>query len=165
LFIVSFLGSYKLLNDETVQLDKAVGTWTVRNNKVFARINFFLTKQRAAPGSKKKDKKDMIRVTPYEIEIIDIKYIDAEVGYSRRPFARFDLPAELKDKFKISEWADKEEGLLGRFLYEIVITPPPPPVVKEYYRFRIFPDMAREGLSGLDIAQSPELIKKYIWDL
>jgi hypothetical protein len=31
--------------------------------------------------------------------------------------------------------------------------------------FSIVPDLAEADLTGLDVAQSSELIKKYIWDL
>ena len=158
LFMICFmLRNYAFVSEENIFLRRGVGVWSIRDNKVFAQIFFFLTHRLTTDDIKKGS---LVRIEPYEIELIDFKDIDADVGYSKRPFRKFELPAELKKKIKVSPIVNHEH-LLARQIYyigELTLT-------KDYYYLKTAPDMAKERVSGLDIVQSPELIEKYIWSL
>jgi hypothetical protein len=153
LFIVFFQPrDYCFYAARDIYLDMGLGVWEIENNKVVARLYCFVSEKHRT------EIKNIIPITPYRFEVIDMEYIDP-AGYSRRPFNRFKLPVELEDRIKVSDNV-KNEYLMVRRVYGINTLSND----KNYLQFDGVPDMAREGVSGLDIVQSPELIKKYLWN-
>jgi hypothetical protein len=80
-------------------LGKGIGVWELRNGKIIATIYSF-TKEND-------NEKELIPVAPYEIEIVDIKYINS-AGYSEKSFNTFELPPELITKVTPPENSDGE---------------------------------------------------------
>jgi hypothetical protein len=154
LFIAFFQSfDYCFYNERDMYLDTGFGTWEIENTKVIAQIYAFAARKHQT------EIVEIITVKPYKIEIIDIDYIDHE-GYSKRPFNRFKLPVELQEQLRVSDNV-KNEYLMARMIYSI--DPQAVGANNKFYRFfRKVPDMAQEEVNGLDIVQSPELIKKYI---
>jgi hypothetical protein len=98
-------------------------------------------------------------ITPYEVELININDVDPG-GYTRKPFNRFILPAELRSQINIPSRA-KKRVIMVRTIYSIhVITNSGRPE-KNYGYLSIVPEMAAENLSGLDIVSDPVLVEKF----
>ena len=136
---------------------QALGVWEIRGDVLVARIYSFIIR----PHSSETDstEKMVLFVEPYEIEIIDMRFIDP-IGYSKIPFNRFRFPRELEDAVRASEGSQYNDRRM-RFLYSWDYLNNN----RCYWNFRIAPDLAKEGISGEDLARSPELINKYIWHL
>ena len=154
---------YGFRNNTSKYLDKGIGTWEIKNGMIVAKLYYLII------YNKDERKNEMISVKPYEIEVVNIKDIDKE-GYSKKPFTRPFIPDELKDEIIISieethlKKYDKvgNDYIMVRYFYTLDVLPSPR---RNYGYFQMAPDMAKEGVSGLDIVQNPDLIKKYILNL
>jgi hypothetical protein len=163
LFVINLDSKYYMFRGvPRICLDTGIGIWRIKDNKVVATVYWFQTNKETSQGTWG-GKREFTQVKPYDVELIDVKNIDRE-GYSRRPFHRFELPAEFKNKMETPP-AVKSEHLLMRTIYSYSIQAPPEDHVKLYHYLTKVPEMAKAGLSGLDIIQSSELIKKYIQGL
>jgi len=140
-------------------LRMAVGVWDIRDGKVIATIFFLIAEEnQGIIQGEYKYKQSVMETVPYEIEIVDLNSIDP-VGYSRRPFNYFELTAEMKDTINLRENTGKD-WLMVRYLYYIGILS----VTKEYAsNFKLVPEMAELGISGMDIMRDQEMFKRYVW--
>jgi len=140
--------------------NKALGTWEIINDVVRITIYAIITEDRALEHPNNKGV--FLVEHPYSIDFINIDDID-ERGFTKRPINDTILSKELQRKVTIKE-RNKTNNLYVRNVYSIdVITDSGRPE-KNYGYFRIVPEMAREKLSGLDVATNLELIRKYIPD-
>ncbi|MCL2068149.1 MAG: hypothetical protein FWG99_11890 [Treponema sp.] len=154
LFVLNFVWQdYRLRENPEKYLDKGAGVWNIRDNKVYAKIYFFITE---VEGQKSKE---LLFTKPYEIEIIDMNYID-QAGYSRRPFNGFEMSNELKELVVAPKNVD-DDYLMARNIYSYDLYT----WKKQYGYLELVPEMVEFGIDGLDIIRNPEYIKRYIWDL
>ena len=158
LFLIHFNPDHYITGEKNEKyFDYAIGTWEIQGDILKARIYSFILQN--DPDKTKSEEKELLFVDPYEIEIISTRFIDP-IGYSKIPFNKFRLPRELEGKVKISD-KTKFNDKRARHIYTVNVFTGR----KGYYLVKIAPDLAKAKLSGADIARSPELIKKYIWNL
>lgn len=156
LLVIDF-GMHKFRGEEDASLTDAFGTWHIKNNILTAKIYGFFKYRKKTDF--RLGQYEYIAVSPYEINIIDTKYIDS-LGYSRKPFMGFIFPKEIRGKIIVPEGYSRKVHMV-RSLYSIdVITDSGKPE-KDYWFFKYVPDMLENGFSGLDIATNPELVYRY----
>jgi hypothetical protein len=154
--LVMTFGVHKFRGEENAYLTDVFGVWQVKNNILTAKIYGCLKYYR--PTDSQPKRYEYIGMSPYEINIINTKYIDP-MGYSRKPFRNFIFPKEIRKQIIIPERPGKVHML--RSLYTInVITNSGNPE-KDYWYFKYVPDMLENGFSGYDIATNPELACRY----
>ena len=162
LFLLKFKFENFRTNDaEKMYFNKALGTWEIIDNIVYITIYAIITEDDTLDYRSNKGVFFVER--PYTIDFINIDDID-ERGFTRRSINDAILSRELQQKVTIKE-PNKTNNLYVRNVYSIdVITDSGKPE-KNYGYFSIVPEMARENLSGLEVATNPELIEKYIFGL
>jgi hypothetical protein len=154
--LVVFFGLH-IFKNENSYLSTALGTWDIRNNIVRATIYGYLKCHKSTDSQP--ERYEYMGVSPYEITIIDAKYIDP-MGYSRKPFMEFTFSKEIRKQIVAPEGYSAKAHML-RKLYTInVITNSGKPE-KNYWYFKRVPDMLENGFSGYDIATNPELAYRY----
>jgi hypothetical protein len=157
-FILYFL--YKTIQidgSENLFLDKALGTWEITEGVV--RFTVYAISIRDTERKPPNNKNVFLIERPYKVDLINLDDIGEE-GYTKRPINDTILSEELQEQVKVLE-PNKTNNLYARSIYSMSYQPEES---KYYGYFTYFPDMARENHSGLEIATSPELIKKYIPD-
>ena len=149
---------FKLTESEKMYLNKALGIWEIIDDIVRITIYAIITEDdtMAYPNNK-----GLFFVEkPYTIDFININDID-ERGFTQRPINDMILSKELQQKVTVQN-PNKTNNLYVRNVYTIdVITNTGKPE-KNYNYFSIVPDLARDNVSGFELATSPELIRKYI---
>ncbi|MDR0444014.1 MAG: hypothetical protein LBH44_11480 [Treponema sp.] len=161
LFILSYgLVRIQIDSADETYFDKAVGIWEVVNGMVCITIYAIVT-------DRTKDwriNKGMFFVErPYTVDFIRIDDIGEE-GFTKRPINDTILSEELQRMVTIKE-PNRTNNLYVRNVYSIIHNPGNVNKWKDYGYFEIVPDLARENLTGLDVATNPELIEKYIFGL
>jgi hypothetical protein len=155
LFMVYF-GRHKYKGEENKYLDGIYGVWEMRDNMLMITVHGFIATTLKADASV--EVSEYFDVTPpYEESLINISDV-AIGGYTRKPFAYFDLPKELKSHIFIPP-ETKKKSVMVRSIYFI-----DPLVIsdnKRYGYLSVVPDMAADNVSGLDIATNIDLAKKY----
>ena len=159
LFLLKFkFENFQVVDAEKVYFDKAVGTWEIAGDIVRITIYAVVTVDRTKEYPNNKGVFFVDR--PYSFDFINIENID-ERGFTEQPVNGNVLSAELERKVSIKE-ANKTNNLYVRNVYIISYISG---VVKDYGYFRIVPEMARENISGHEIATDAGLIKRYIFGL
>jgi hypothetical protein len=162
LFMVRFGASYKYKAEEDRYLTDGYGIWEVRDDMLVATIYKF--RKLFHPEGTGVKASEYFDIAPYEVPLININDV-ASGGYTRKPFKHFVLPKDLRSKVNISS-AARKRNVMVRSIY--VINPlvlPESPKRKMYGYLKVVPDMAADNVSGLDVATSTELVKKYFENL
>jgi hypothetical protein len=159
LFLIDFdYNNFRVINAEETYFDKAVGTWEIAGDIVHITIYAVITKDRTKEFP---NNKSMFLIEqPYSIDLINIEDID-ERGFTARPVNDKVLSAELERKVGIAE-PNRTNNLYVRNLYCIDFLGGGG---KDYGYFSIVPEMARENISGHEIATDAGLIKRFILGL
>jgi hypothetical protein len=161
LFMVYF-GRHKYKGEENKYLDGIYGVWEVRDNMLMITVHGFMATTLKADASV--EMSEYFDVTPpYKESLININDV-AIGGYTRKPFRQFVLPSALRSKIDIPP-ATKKKIAMVRSIYHInVITKSGRPE-KSYGYLNVVPNMAADNVSGLEVATSTELVKKYFENL
>lgn len=162
LFVVLF-GVHKYKTEENMYLHQGYGIWELRGNALVVTMYKFRKTFSPPEGDRESEISEYFDITPYEAPVININDIDSG-GYTRKPFERFVLPDELRPQIHIPPEA-KKKAVMVRSIYNIhVITNSGKPE-KSYGYLKVVPDMAADNVSGLDVATSTDLAKKYFENL
>jgi len=158
LFLLKFnFNNFRIIKAEKEYFDKAVGTWEIINGVVRITIYAIITKDATLEFPNNKGMFFMER--PYSFNYIHIEDID-ERGFTVRPINNAIMSSkELKRKVHIAE-PNRTNNLYVRNLYCIDFLDGGG---KDYGYFSIVPEMARENLSGHEIATDAGLIKRFIY--
>jgi hypothetical protein len=160
LFMICF-GGYKYKMKENKSLTEGYGIWEVRGNMLVVTMHGFTTITR---GKDVTDKTfEYFGITPYEQMLININDVAAG-GYTRKPFRRFVLPGDLRSMIHLRSDAGKK-NLMARSIYNIRVITNSGNFEKNYAYLNVVPDMAADNVSGLEVATSSELVKKYFENL
>jgi len=161
-FLLSFgFENFRIIDSEKKYFDKAVGTWEIINGVVRITIYAIITEDDKLEHP---NNKEVFFVEhPYTIDFINIDDID-ERGFTKRPINDTILSKELERKVVIKE-RNKTNNLYVRNVYTILVITDSGKPEKYYSYFSIVPELARENLSGLEVATDAGLIKRYILGL
>jgi len=159
LFLIDFVSeNHRVIDVEEMYYKKAVGIWEIADNSVRITIYAVVTEDRT------KDRPNNESVffveQPYSFDFIKIDDVD-ERGFTTRPVNGNVLSAELERKASTKR-PNRTNNLYVRNVYYINYMDGGG---KDYLYFSIVPELARENLSGLEVATNPELIEKYIFRL
>jgi len=162
LFILYFdYNKFKIIDSEKKYFEKAVGTWEIINGVVRITIYAIITEDDTLEYP---NNKGVFFVEhPYTIDFINIDDID-ERGFTKRPINDTVLSKELERKVVIKE-KNKTNNLYVRNVYIILVITDSGKPEKYYSYFNIVPEMARENISGHEIATDAGLIKRFIFGL
>jgi len=156
LCVLSFSsGIYIFINNENRSLFRALGTWEIADGMVKMTIYSIEIedKEKSYPNNK-----DIVLLEhPYTVDFIKIDDIGAE-GYTKKPVYDRILSEELQRQLRV-KISNTTNNLYLRNVYSIDFIPV---TRKNFNYFAYFPEMAKEGHTGLEIATNPELIMKYI---
>jgi hypothetical protein len=159
LFILGFFyENIQITDAEKMYFNKAVGTWEIAGGIVRITIYAIVTADRKLDW--RNNKGVFFVENPYTVDFININNIGRE-GFTKRPINDTVLSEELKQMVTVIK-PNRTNNLYARNVYTINLVPP---LGKNYNYFRIVPDLARENLTGLEVATNPELIEKYIFPL
>ncbi|MDR0476193.1 MAG: hypothetical protein LBH43_21325 [Treponema sp.] len=162
LFILSFsYENIKLADSEKVYFNKAVGTWGIAGGIVRITIYAIVTADDKLDWPNNKGA--FLVERPYTVDFIHIDDIGKE-GYTKRPINDTVLSEELGRMATVIE-PNRTNNLYVRNVHTIDFITDSGKPEKNYDYFKIVPDLARENISGLDVATNPELIEKYIFPL
>jgi len=154
--ILSFLsGIYIFINNENRSLFRMIGTWEIADGMVKMTIHSIEVEDKEKPYPNNKD--IVLLERPYIVDFIKIDDIAAQ-GYTKKPAYDKILSEELQRQIRVKT-PNTTKNLYLRNVYSIDFIPV---TRKNYNYFTYFPEMAKEGRTGLEIATNPELIMKYI---
>ena len=157
LFILRFnFNTFRVIDTEKTYFDKAVGTWELIDGIVRITIYAIIIEDKTLRHPFNKDV--FLVEQPYTVDFININDIDRR-GFTRRPINDTILSEELERKVIIQK-PNRSNNLYVRNVYTINTMDGS----KNYDYFIIVPEMARDNVSGYDVATSAELIRKYIRD-
>jgi len=162
LFILYFdYNKFRIIDSEKKYFEKAVGTWEIINGVVRITIYAIITKDEKLEYP---NNKGVFFVEhPYTIDFINIDDID-ERGFTKRPINDTILSKELEREVVIKE-KNKTNNLYVRNVYIILVITDSGKPEKDYSYFNIVPEMARENISGYEVATDAGLIKRFIFGL
>jgi len=159
LFLIVFdYNNFRVIDAEETYFDKAVGTWEIAGDIVHITIYAVITKDETKEFPNNKSMFFVER--PYSFDFINIEDID-ERGFTARPVNDKVLSIDLKRKVRITE-PNRTNNLYLRRVYCIDFLGGGG---KDYGYFSIVPEMARENISGHEIATDAGLIKRFIFGL
>ena len=159
LFILLFnYKNIRIIDEEKMYFNRAIGTWEIVDGIVRFTIYAVVTEDDMLKYSNNKELFFVER--PYSVDFINIDDIGEE-GYTKRPINDTILSEELKRMVTIKK-PNMTNNLYVRNVYSMNVLPP---VGKDYGDFSIVPNLARENLSGLEVATSRELIERYIFPM
>jgi hypothetical protein len=148
---------------------RALGTWFIRDNAVYARI-FGFDEAISGPDTYRESqvKHEYITVEPYDVKLVNTRDI-LSTGYSRKFFNEVEFPEPLKKQLTVSRRSKKEEreklkdgvGMIKRLYVIYTITKNGIGVQKIFNLFILVPRFVEDNVSGLDIVTNPALIEKY----
>jgi len=160
-FFISSIGFgfFQVNNEEKTYLDKVLGTWEIVDGVVRITIYAIITHDETLRYPY--NKSVFLVEKPYSIDFINIDDID-EQGFTRRPVNNNTiLSKELLRKVTVLK-QNETNNLYVRNVYTIDYMTNSGNPEKNYNYFRIVPKLARDNISGLELATSLELISKYI---
>jgi len=159
LFLIDFKPeNFRVIDAEEVYFDRAVGTWEIAGDIVRITIYAIITEDDSLEFPNKKSMFFVER--PYSFDFINIEDID-ERGFTARPVNDKVLSVDLKRKVRIAE-PNRTNNLYVRIVYYTDFLGGGG---KDYGYFRRVPEMARENISGYEIATDAGLIKRFIFGL
>jgi len=148
-------GNYIFISNENKSLNRMIGTWEIVDGMVKMTIYSIEIEDKEKPYP---DNKDIVLLErPYTVDFIKIDDIGVQ-GYTKKPVYDRILSEELQRQVR-AKIPNTTKNLYLRNVYSIDIIPV---TRKDYNYFTNFPEMAKEGHTGLEIATNPELIMKYI---
>ena len=163
LFVLSFsFKNFQITGSEEKYFNKAIGIWELIGDKVRITIHAILV-ENAKINDERKNKEILFIERPYSIDVININDIDP-IGYTKQSINDTILSKELRNMVVIKE-KNKTKNLLMRNVYFMNVITNSGKMEKNYGYFTRVPEMAQKNLSGMDIATSPELIEKYIFEM
>jgi hypothetical protein len=155
LFAIGF--NMHKFKEESAYLAHIFGVWDIRNDRLTVKIYSLL--KYYSPTDSQPERYEYMAVSPYEVDIIDIKDIDP-IGYSKKPFMNFVFPKEIRRLITVPD-GSRKGGYMVRSLYSILVITDSGKPEKSYDLFECFPEMAESNLTGLDIVTNPGIIYKY----
>jgi hypothetical protein len=159
LFFILFKSrNFRVIAEEEAYFKKAVGTWEIVGDTVRITIYAVVTEDRTKESPNNESVFFVER--SYTFDFINIEDID-ERGFTARPVNGNVLSAELERKVRIAE-PNRTNNLYVRNVYFISFLNGG---VKGYDYFDIVPEMARENISGYEVATDTRLIKRFIFGL
>jgi len=147
--------NYIFINNENKSLYRAIGTWEIEDGMVKVTIYSIEIRDEEKPHPNNKNITLIER--PYTFDFIKIDDIGVQ-GYTKKPVYDRILSDELRRQVKVKV-PNTTNNLYLRNVYTIDNIPV---TRKNYNYFSTFPEMAKEGHTGFEIATNPELIRKYI---
>jgi len=148
-------GIYIFIDNENRSLYRAAGTWEIVDGMVKMTIYSIEVKDE---GKSHPNNKDIVLLElPYTFDFIKIDDIAAQ-GYTKKPACDSILSEELQKQVKVII-PNTTKNLYLRTIYSIDDIPV---TRKNYHYFTYFPEMAKEGHTGLEIATNSELFRRYI---
>jgi len=148
-------GIYIFINNENRSLFRALGTWEIVDGMVKMTIYSIEIEDKEKPYPNNKD--IVLLERPYTVDFIKIDDIGVQ-GYTKKPIYDRILSEELQKQVR-AKIPNTTKNLYLRTIYSIDDIPV---TRKNYHYFTYFPEMAKEGHTGLEIATNPELFRRYI---
>jgi len=150
-------GNYIFIGNENKSLNRMIGTWEIVEGMVKMTIYSIEIEDKEKPYPNNKD--IVLLDRPYTVDFIKIDDIGVQ-GYTKKPIYDRILSEELQRQVRV-KIPNTTSNLYLRNVYSIDFIPV---TRKNYHYFTYFPEMAKEGRTGLEIATNPELILRYIPD-
>ena len=145
---VANVSGHRFKDNADICLGSLIGTWDIEDNILKMTVFSYFTAGGAA--------RQYIRCNHYSFSIINILDIDP-IGYTKKPMALITIPDALKEKLKSKTMRYKSV----RMARSLVSYNPLKEGDVSYGYFKYVEEMARENLSGEQIANSPELVYRF----